>query len=369
MTGMTDQKTTSDGKCRANQRPREGVSGGSTRKRSRSDASTDSVRPANACLKPRPNSLNQAREITLAAMAEKISVLALKDDITQFLKEFRYPIEKFLAGRGVTEGGGVRGVLDLLDAVSLADLGTLNPDELASIGAWAHKAMIALREFHAKPPESTGEYEAWDKRAHEISSPLYINHVAVVRQGRNIRNAAEGERINRLAKDTLEMAERAATGKGITAELEHFKAEAEADRKLASYWLTTLAISGAFIMALGCWAYHCPAAGAWSDAMTIQRVAAKLLIISIPTFIFVFAAKNYRAAMHNRTMNRHRANAFKVSGAFLTSVGDDKAARVSILRQAAKAVFQASTTGYLKKDNVVGDNVPLVEVVRAAAGK
>ncbi|WP_330442043.1 hypothetical protein [Flavobacterium sp. C4GT6] len=81
----------------------------------------------------------------------------------------------------------------------------------------------------------------------------------------------------------------------------------------------------------------------------IKSIIFRLLIISFALYLVTFCIKNYNAAMHNKTINRHRNNSFAVAFHLFNNTTSKN--KDEILSKAADSIFQYQKTGYYGKDN------------------
>src|ERR1051325_9403398 len=83
-------------------------------------------------------------------------------------------------------------------------------------------------------------------------------------------------------------------------------------------------------------------------ASLLQQTIARILIVTVLYSVLVWCARNYFAARHNFTVNRHRRNAMNTFRAFVDGT-KDLATQDFILRQAAACAFAPQQSGYLKE--------------------
>ncbi|MES2487573.1 MAG: hypothetical protein V4581_16705 [Bacteroidota bacterium] len=81
----------------------------------------------------------------------------------------------------------------------------------------------------------------------------------------------------------------------------------------------------------------------------IKSMLFRLLIISMLIYLISFCVKNFNAALHNRTINKHRDNSFKAAFHFYNNMGSDN--KDEMLMKAADALFTYQKTGYYGKDS------------------
>jgi hypothetical protein len=86
-------------------------------------------------------------------------------------------------------------------------------------------------------------------------------------------------------------------------------------------------------------------------ATLLQQTIARILIVTLVYTAVVWCGRNYFAARHNYTVNRHRRNAMQTFQAFVAG-SDDSGTRDFILRQAAQCAFSPQQSGYLKDESL-----------------
>lgn len=88
----------------------------------------------------------------------------------------------------------------------------------------------------------------------------------------------------------------------------------------------------------------------------------RVVLLSGILYIIAFGIKNYNAAMHNYTINAHRANALDAAQRLIGRANTD-GAKDEILKLAAQAIFAYQKTGHLDKEaepsnpNIVMDKI------------
>lgn len=76
----------------------------------------------------------------------------------------------------------------------------------------------------------------------------------------------------------------------------------------------------------------------------------RVLILSAAYYLLHLSIKNYKVHRHLYIMNKHRHNSLEVYPKMLTA-GEDAETRNLIVSQAAKSIFEQSTSGYLSFDD------------------
>ena len=80
---------------------------------------------------------------------------------------------------------------------------------------------------------------------------------------------------------------------------------------------------------------------------------------------FVLALRNYSAAKHNYTVNRHKATTLATFEAFINGSANPEV-KEAILLQAAKSAFDPQATGFLKGEGDNSQFTQITEMVKAA---
>lgn len=87
--------------------------------------------------------------------------------------------------------------------------------------------------------------------------------------------------------------------------------------------------------------------------LAVQMVAAKLVVISVLTFLLVAFLRNYRAHRHNQVLAEHRATTLNTFEQFLLATKSDDT-RERLLLLVAEAAFNPKQTGYDHADREGG---------------
>jgi hypothetical protein len=99
--------------------------------------------------------------------------------------------------------------------------------------------------------------------------------------------------------------------------------------------------------------FEFPSAGLMNDAGIIQKIIARLVIVSILYYGVVWSAKNYKALRHLSVLNSHRQNALQTFESFVEGAGGDEQTKNAVLLEATHCIFSPANTGYLgaEEDN------------------
>jgi len=77
--------------------------------------------------------------------------------------------------------------------------------------------------------------------------------------------------------------------------------------------------------------YLLPALGELKEAGVVQRIIAKLIVLSSLYYGAVWSAKNYRIHRHLSVVNMHRHNALKTFEAFIKAASGDPETKSAVL--------------------------------------
>lgn len=108
--------------------------------------------------------------------------------------------------------------------------------------------------------------------------------------------------------------------------------------------------------------YEFPSLGDFKDAAIIQKIIARLAIISILYFGVIWFIKNYRAHRHLSVLNSHRQNALLTFQSFVEGAGGDEQTKKAVLLEATHCIFSPANTGYLGGEDenptsrIIGDS-------------
>ena len=104
------------------------------------------------------------------------------------------------------------------------------------------------------------------------------------------------------------------------------------------------------------------------DATTpqvVQMFTSKVVILGLLFTATIWCGRLYKAARHQGSINKHRANALRTFQAFTKAASDD-AARDAVLMETTKSIFAFTTSGYLENESTPDGGLKIVEVVKHA---
>lgn len=168
------------------------------------------------------------------------------------------------------------------------------------------------------------------------------------------------EAVREQADTALSAVKEQAAEAGVATNAHIFATNAKSHSEAAKKWLKATIIAGiitvivAIIGVLTAFVYHPPTTGA-----AIQYVVAKVILLSMLSFVLVWCSRNHKAHKHNETLNEHRANALMTFRAFVEGTSD-AAVKDALLLHAAQAAFAPRPTAF---DSNETDHQPINPVV------
>jgi hypothetical protein len=130
----------------------------------------------------------------------------------------------------------------------------------------------------------------------------------------------------------LQVARDTAAQTGVTRHAAAFKDSADAHAKSSTYWLIGAASLAMFTVVIAIVIlFEFPSAGLMNDAGIIQKIVARVVIISILYFSVIWSAKNYKAHRHLSVLNAHRQNALQTFESFVEGAGGDEQTKSAVL--------------------------------------
>jgi len=173
---------------------------------------------------------------------------------------------------------------------------------------------------------------------------------------------ADQERMQGLVAEVERMAKDA----GVTNQAVHFKALADSYGKAAIYWM-----AAAFVAGIGLYFYVSNLHDKPSATTTLglaAEIMPRLITVTLLSTALIFFIRNFSAAMHNKTVNRHRQTALTTFKTFVGST-EDPSTKNAVLVQATQAIFAPQPSGYLKTDQEMPQMNQVTEIVRGVTGK
>jgi len=160
-------------------------------------------------------------------------------------------------------------------------------------------------------------------------------------------------------------AREASAGAGAAVFTKDFKTEAETLHTQAKSWLRVTAIFafGTVCLALLMYFLVEPVS---DTSVVIQKFGSKVAVLGILIAATVWCGRNYKALMHQATINKHRALSLQTFQAFSHAASDDQA-KDAVLMETTRAIFGKNPTGYIDQKSESQENqTRIVEVARLA---
>lgn len=162
-------------------------------------------------------------------------------------------------------------------------------------------------------------------------------------------------------------AREASAAAGAAVFTQDFGETAEALGQRARTWLwITGGLAGATLAAAVLFLFVPPTGSTVFDA--IHSGGIRLTILGVLAGATVWAGRIYRALSHQETVNQHRSLSLRTFQAFSRAASDD-ATRDAVLIEATRAVFGASSSGYLNGEPENSGSLHVVELARRLVSK
>lgn len=152
------------------------------------------------------------------------------------------------------------------------------------------------------------------------------------------------------ANNILQGIQKASGEAGFSAEANFFSEEANQQRKLSFRWLIFSALTVCLVGGLTVYVLtgiDVDAAAENLGVLVINNILSRLVPVSLGVLLLLLVVKNYYAAKHLQTLNKHRENCLRTFQTF-ASATDDKQVRDVILTQAVRFIFDPGSTGFVK---------------------
>ena len=162
----------------------------------------------------------------------------------------------------------------------------------------------------------------------------------------------------------IEVARETAAQAGVAQHAEAFREIAVEHAQASKRWLIAASILISITMLVAIITlYLLPALGELMEAGVVQRVIAKLIILSSLYYGAAWSAKNYRIHRHLSVVNMHRHNALKTFEAFIKAASGDQATKSAVLLETTRSIFSPTNTGYLGAEEENSSN-RILEIVK-----
>lgn len=281
-----------------------------------------------------------------------------------------------------------REMIDVARQLSDRDLGRLPSHELNQVDSATNRLQSLIdqiREFEInqdKPGDVCNELieqvgSAYDGVVQPLVLPLAFtatqatDYARIEREAKGALSTIKDEQekvdkylteVRRQAASALDEVQKQAAEAGVSQNALIFETAAQTHQKSAEGWLTATRRASAVTFCLSVALLFSPIFYSPNTTpQAVQLIFSKVLVVSVAFFVLVWCSKNYRAARHNETLNKHRADALKTFRAFVEGTSE-VAVKDAILVQAAQAAFAPRNTGYDGADGDGPQIQPIVEV-------
>jgi hypothetical protein len=191
-----------------------------------------------------------------------------------------------------------------------------------------------------------------------------VDHIVTSLQGRVAAEIQDFKNKKDELDSVIEVARDTAAQAGVAQHAGAFREIGEEHARASKKWLIaastliTITMMGAIALL-----YLWPAFGELREAPIIQRIIAKLIILSSLYYGVAWSAKNYRIHRHLSVVNMHRHNALKTFEAFIKAASGDLETKSAVLLETTRSIFAPTNTGYLGADEENSDN-RIIEIVK-----
>lgn len=169
-------------------------------------------------------------------------------------------------------------------------------------------------------------------------------------------------------EDIIIKAREASAAAGAAVFTQDFNEESDTLSKKATHWLIAAAAFGFATILVAVLTWFWTQAGLDTGQMW-QKVASKVVILSILITATLWCGRVYKALMHQSAMNRHRALSLQTFQAF-TAAASDLHTKDAVLLEAARAIFALCATGYVESGAASADSESrVIEIVKSIVPK
>ena len=177
---------------------------------------------------------------------------------------------------------------------------------------------------------------------------------------------AEKQQISTIrdeAESALGIVRDAAAHTGVRKESGVFKTQADKHACTATWWLLSAISSGAVSlvtawMTLVVWSLPSETVGE-----LVHGIGGRFAILTLLAFVLSFCVRQYTAAKHNETVNRHRQNALQTFETFVSATADQET-KDAVLLEATRSIFSAQPSGFLRGRREAESPSTIIEVIR-----
>jgi len=212
----------------------------------------------------------------------------------------------------------------------------------------------------------------------EISNPAFRSVIENAEATMSLLTGQVGSTVQSLSKEVddkvssldkaLQVVRDTASQMGVAQHADKFKNEAKSHAKSSRNWLIATIVLVVFTVAFASFIlFEFPSAGKMDDALIVQKIIARLVIVSLLYYSVVWSAKNYRAHRHLSVLNSHRQNALETFQSFVEGASGDAQTKNAVLLEATHCIFSTSNTGYLGAEEE-NPSTRIIEVLKTISG-
>lgn len=166
--------------------------------------------------------------------------------------------------------------------------------------------------------------------------------------------------------DAIVEATRQASAKaGVAHFTMDFSDAADQHKASSSWWLAATGILALLTAIVALFSLFIDLPHDATVPLVINRLSSKLVLLGILLAATVWCGRLFKAAKHQESVNRHRANALKTFQAFVQAADPDSPIRDAILMETTRSIFTITPSGYLDTgDTSIEGGTKVVEVVK-----
>lgn len=166
-------------------------------------------------------------------------------------------------------------------------------------------------------------------------------------------------------KEIIAAAREASAEAGVAHFSENFSKEAKKFDDQSFRWLIASAIPGIAALIVSGWYllfWNPPDPTTTADILRVT--SSKLIVLAILIGTAVWCGGQYRAARHQQTLNKHRANSLLTFRAFVSATENEQI-KDAVLLEATHAIFGIGPTGYVREERGFDGSTKIVELMRS----
>jgi hypothetical protein len=151
--------------------------------------------------------------------------------------------------------------------------------------------------------------------------------------------------------DIIVAAREAAASVGVAHFTADFTAESTEQDESADRWLKATGAVAVLTLAVAIGLVFVPIRPDATTPQVIQMFTSKVVILGSLFTATIWCGRLYKAARHQGSISKHRANALRTFQAFTKAASDDES-RNAILMETTKSIFAITPTGYLDNESM-----------------